>query len=108
MRQSPLHKIDPAAAIAPSEPTGLKPVALSRPGRRFSVHAASEPRAAGHSVEALSFEEAALEFLDAWSPQGDSNGEVTLVVTDCETGTEHCLRVDVDSGETANCDQVRG
>ena len=82
----------------------LRPAALSLPARRFEVHEASEDRARGHAVEALSFEEAALEFLEAWHPVADSHGDVTLVVTDCETGHEHCLRVDVDSGETAACD----
>jgi len=72
--------------------------------RRFAVHAASEDRARGHTVEAASFEAAALEFLDAWHPHLDADGDVTLVVTDCESGREHCLRVDSGTGETAPCD----
>lgn len=74
------------------------------PSRRFAVHEASEDRARGHAVEAASFEDAALEFLEAWHPQADDHGDVTLVVTDCETGREHCLRVDTGTGETAPCD----
>jgi hypothetical protein len=72
--------------------------------RRYAVHAASEARAHGHTVEAVSFEEAALEFLEAWHPQADADGDVTLVVTECESGREHCLRIDAGTGETAPCD----
>lgn len=72
--------------------------------RRFAVHEASEDRARGHTVEAPSFEAAALEFLEAWHPRADADGDVTLVVTDCGNGREHCLRVDVGTGETAPCD----
>jgi len=72
--------------------------------RRFAVHEASEDRARGHTVEAASFEDAAFEFLEAWRPAADPDGDVTLVVTDCETGREHCLRIDADTGETAPCD----
>lgn len=72
--------------------------------RRFAVHAAADERARGHTVEAVSFEDAALTFLEAWHPQTDADGDVTLVVTECETGREHCLRVDAGTGETAPCD----
>lgn len=101
-RPTPLQALssDPAAP-APEQ----RPAALSVPARRFAVHEASEDRARGHAVEAFSFEEAALEFLDAWRPAADHHGDVTLVVTDCETGREHCLRVDVDTGQSAPCDQ---
>lgn len=76
----------------------------TQPSRRFAVHEASEDPARGHAVEAVSFEDAALEFLEAWHPQTDADGDVTLVVTDCETGREHCLRIDAGTGETAPCD----
>ena len=72
--------------------------------RRFAVHEADD-RARGHTVEALSFEDAALAFLEAWHPRADEDGDVTLVVTECETGREHCLRVDAGTGETAPCDE---
>lgn len=76
--------------------------------RRFAVHEASEDRARGHTVEAKSFEDAALEFLEAWHPHADPDGDVTLVVTECETGREHCVRVDTGTGETAPCDEAPG
>jgi hypothetical protein len=71
--------------------------------RRFAVHAAAEPRHRGHTVEAASFEAAAVEFLETWHPE-TVDDEVTLIVTDCETGHEHCMRVDAGTGETAACD----
>ena len=73
--------------------------------RRFAVHEASEPRARSCTVEADGFEDAALAFLELWHPQADSGDEdVTLIVTECETGREHCLRVDPGTGHSAPCD----
>jgi hypothetical protein len=96
---------NPFPAQSSDEPLpGLRQSALATPARRFEVHEASEDRARGHAVEALSFEEAAMEFLEAWHPAADDHGDVTLVVTDCETGREHCLRVELETGETAPCD----
>lgn len=78
---------------------------MSEPmSRRFAVHEASEDRARGRTVEAKSFKDAAFEFLDAWRPEADDHGDVTLVVTDCASGREHCLQIDVGTGEAAPCD----
>lgn len=73
--------------------------------RRFTVHEASEDRARGRTVEAVSFEDAALAFLEHWHPAAMPDREdVTLIVTECDTGREHCLRLDPGTGDSAPCD----
>jgi len=73
--------------------------------RRFAVHPAAEDRARERAVEAESFEDAALAFLEQWSPEAGAEGEdVALIVTDCENGRACCLRVDAGTGEAAPCD----
>ncbi len=71
--------------------------------RRFLVHAAHEGRHRGHAVEGASFEEAAVAFVEAWSPAVDSEGEVSVVVVDPEDGRACCFRIDAETGETAPC-----
>ncbi|HYE47859.1 MAG TPA: DUF5961 family protein [Caulobacter sp.] len=72
--------------------------------RRYAVHPAHHGRDATHTVEGVSYEDAALAFVDRWHPPADESGEVTLLVADCETGRQVCLRVDLDEGSTAACD----
>ncbi len=72
--------------------------------RRFTVRALHEDARQEHALIGDSFEDAALLFLGAWSPALDADGEVTVMVTDCETGHRQCLRVDVRSGAVAACD----
>jgi len=72
--------------------------------RRYEVHPAHHGRDATHTVEGASYEDAALAFIDRWHPAIDADGEVTLMVADCETGRQVCLRVDLDDGTTAPCD----
>ena len=72
--------------------------------RRFAVHAAHEDRGREHTVEGASFEDAAVAFVETWHPTVDAEGDVQVIVTDCETGRQHCLRIDVDTGEAAPCD----
>jgi len=71
--------------------------------RQFKVHLADDGK---HSrpIEGISFEDAAIGFIDAWSPAGDPEGDVQLVVVDCASGEQQCLRVDLDTGETEPCD----
>jgi len=65
--------------------------------RRYAVHACEEGRARACSVEAVSFEDAAVAFLELW-PALDGDA-VRLIVTDCETGRECCVSVDMGAGE---------
>jgi hypothetical protein len=72
--------------------------------RRFSVHGVAEAPACAHIVEGLSFEDAALHFLEDQHPAADAEDEVSLFVEDCETGERQCFRIDLATGETAPCD----
>ena len=71
--------------------------------RRFEVHAAYEDRRRGHAVDGQSFEAAALAFIEAWHPAVDADGDVSVIVTDCEDGRRQCFRIDVETGESAPC-----
>ena len=71
--------------------------------RRFLVHAAHEGRHRGHAVEGASFEDAAVAFVEAWSPEVDAEGEVSVVVVDPEDGRTCCFRIDSETGETGPC-----
>jgi len=57
----------------------------------------------GHVVEAASFEEAAVAFVERWSPSVDHDGDVALIVRDQGDGRELCLTLDLDSGEAKPC-----
>lgn len=71
--------------------------------RPFLVHAADDSRDAGHTVQAESAEDAAFAFVDRWHPPTDSTGDVTLMITDCDTGRRQCLRLDLFDGTAAPC-----
>ena len=71
--------------------------------RRFSVHATAEAPGRNHIVEGVSFEDAALHFLEDAHPAGDAHDEVQLFVEDCETGQRQCFRIDLATGEAAPC-----
>lgn len=73
------------------------------PQRRFSVHGAEETPSRAYLVEGLSFEDAALHFVEDRHPHGDGD-EVALFVEDCATGERQCFRIDLQTGETAPCD----
>jgi hypothetical protein len=70
--------------------------------RRFIVHA--DHAGGAHSVEGPSFEAAALAFIDAWHPAADADGDVSVFVTDEDTGRRQCFRIDLASGDAAPCD----
>lgn len=71
--------------------------------RRFAVRGASEPPACGRIVEGVSFEDAALHFVEDEHPAADADDEVSVHVEDCETGERQCLRIDLATGEAAPC-----
>lgn len=71
--------------------------------RRFSVHATAEAPSRGRLVEGLTFEDAALHFLEDAHPESDADDEVQLLVEDCETGERQCFRIDLATGDTAPC-----
>ncbi|MFN3584309.1 DUF5961 family protein [Phenylobacterium sp.] len=77
--------------------------ALDTLQRRFAVHAAAEAPACARLVDGVSFEDAALHFLEDSHP--DAEGEtVQLFVEDCESGERQCFCVDLETGDAAPCD----
>ncbi|HEX8469787.1 MAG TPA: DUF5961 family protein [Brevundimonas sp.] len=95
-RQDVWDEIPEAAEITPA-PT--RPA----PERRFAVHAADDGRHRWETVWAVSHDDAAIGFVERHHPTVGDDGEVTVVVTDCESGHEHCFRIDLDTGDTAPC-----
>jgi hypothetical protein len=72
--------------------------------RRFSVHAVDETPSRSELVEGLTFEDAALAFVEVRHLEPDGRHDVSLLVEDCESGERQCFRVDLETGETAPCD----
>jgi hypothetical protein len=71
---------------------------------RFTAYAAHDSARHCHAAPgATSYEEAALEFVEAWHPAADADGEVTVIVLDHATGREQCFTVDVGAGEAEPC-----
>lgn len=76
------------------------PAALQRP---FSVHGIAEAPSHGCLVQGMSFEDAALHYLQDRHLEAPDD-EVSLFVEDCESGERQCFRIDLATGETAPCD----
>ena len=72
--------------------------------RRFTVHGVDEAPSRGCEVEGLSFEDAALHFVEIHHLESRTDEEVSLLVEDCETGERQCFTVDLETGDAAPCD----
>jgi hypothetical protein len=71
---------------------------------RFSAYAAHDSARHCHAAPAArSFEEAALDFVEAWHPAADADGEVKVIVVDARSGREQCFTVDLGQGEAERC-----
>lgn len=70
--------------------------------RRFSVHGLGEAPSRAYLVDGVSFEDAALLYIERQHPQEDGD-EAALLVEDCETGERQCFRIDLESGEAGPC-----
>ncbi|MDR7117209.1 DUF5961 family protein [Caulobacter sp. BE254] len=68
----------------------------------YRVHARDD-RSHGHAVEAASFEDAAIAFVEMWRPPVDAGNEVSVIVREADSGLELCYRIDLDSGDAAPC-----
>jgi hypothetical protein len=68
----------------------------------YRVHARDD-RSHGHAVEAASFEEAAIAFVEMWRPPVDADNEVSVIVREAESGVELCYRIDLDGDDAAPC-----
>jgi hypothetical protein len=69
----------------------------------YRVHARDDDHNHGHAVDAVSFEEAAVAFVELWHPPVDADNEVSVIVRQAESGVELCYRIDLDSGDAAPC-----
>lgn len=72
--------------------------------RRFSVHAMSEGRHRSEIVYGAGHEDAAVGFIEQHTPPVEADHHVSVIVHDCESGQEHCYRIDLGSGEAEPCD----
>ena len=71
---------------------------------RYCAYAAHEGGSHGHAVEAESFAEAALAFVEVWHPEPDDGDKVTVIVLDQATGEQQCFVVGLSAGEAEPCD----
>ena len=71
--------------------------------RTYHVHARHEGRDSSHRVEAKSFEEAAIGFVERWHPAQTDDGAVSVLVAEGDTGAEHCFTVHLDEGDASPC-----
>lgn len=72
--------------------------------RQFRVHARHLEVPHAHLVTEVSFEAAAVAWLEGWP--GEIGGEATIrvIVHDLESGFEHCFGIDLDTGAVAPCE----
>lgn len=68
----------------------------------WCVHARDEDLARPHRVEADGHVAAALAYAERWLGEAH-DAPVTLLVQDETTGAEHCLTLDLGSGEARAC-----
>ena len=71
--------------------------------RSFVVHARHEGRGHSHRVDGKSFEEAAVAFVERWHPSVDSDGDVSALVSEDDSGSEQCFTVNLDDGGARPC-----
>lgn len=71
---------------------------------RFYVHASDAPRGEGRVIEeAETAEEAAFVFAEHGLVEA-AGESVAIMVKDCDTGAQHCFRIDLETGASAPCD----
>ena len=69
--------------------------------RIFSVRARHLDAHHARTLNAVSFEAAAVAYVEDYHPLDD--GDISVIVRDVECGNEHCFRIDIQSGETGPC-----
>ena len=70
--------------------------------RPFTVRARREHVHHPHVFMEVSFEAAAMAYVEG-HPHSEEGAELSVVVTDVESGREHCFRIDLDGGEPEPC-----
>jgi hypothetical protein len=71
--------------------------------RQFCVRGVAETAARAHLVEGVSFEDAALHFVEDHHPVAGPDDEVSLYVEDVETGERQCFTIDLETGDAEPC-----
>ena len=76
---------------------------MATAAHRFSVHARHLDRHHARLVEEVSFEAAAVAYIEDLAPVTIEGDAVSLIVRDLEDGHERCFAVDLTTGETHPC-----
>ncbi|HEY2051118.1 MAG TPA: DUF5961 family protein [Caulobacteraceae bacterium] len=71
--------------------------------RNFRVHSRHQTRAHARILAEVSFEAAAVAFVEHFAPAPDEGTEIAIHVLELDTGVEHCFRIDLETGATAPC-----
>jgi len=72
--------------------------------RLFRVHAPHHDGSRVHLVTEVSFEAAAVAWLEGWPGEIGGDARISIVVHDLDTGREHCFGIDLDTGAVAPCE----
>ena len=76
---------------------------LAEDVRRFSVHARHVEAHHARVLEEISFEAAAVAYVEDFSPPVTDAPDISVIVRDLASGHQHCFRIDLETGETAPC-----
>jgi hypothetical protein len=71
--------------------------------RQFSVRARHIDSHHARVLEEASFEAAAVAYIEDFHPSVENGNEIRVVVREIGTGSEHCFRIDLESGEATPC-----
>jgi Family of unknown function (DUF5961) len=71
--------------------------------RRFRVHPRHQAGVHARLVAEVSFEAAAVAFVEDFAPAPDTGTQVAIQVLDLDSGVEHCFRIDLETGAAAPC-----
>ena len=77
-------------------------LAKSTSDREFSVHARHVDQHHARRVLEVSFEAAAVAYIEDLHPHSDEP-EISVIVRDVASGHEHCFRIDLETGKTEAC-----
>ena len=72
--------------------------------REFVVHAHHLGRHAARRVREVSFEAAAVAYIETWAESPADAQVVVLAVRDLDDGRQHCFHIDFESGVLGPCE----
>lgn len=76
--------------------------------RRFRVYPRHQGGAHGRVFAEVSFEAAAVAFVEDIAPSPDAGNDIVIHVLDLDSGLEHCFHIDLETGATEPCSELRG